>query len=219
MKTRILIWSLALSLLTIAFSSQAQTNNDERAEEILEDVSARYKPIIAFRASFTYTLENTGSGAKESYPGELIVKGPKYRLQLGDQEVINNGTTVWTYMKDAQEVNISNYEPDDDEISPSKIFNIYQKGYKYTFNTEMREKGVTYEVVDLIPENRNSPIFKIRLTISKKDKSLKNMRVFEKNGTRSLYNITKFAPDDTVEDKLFAFDKSKYKGVEVIDLR
>jgi outer membrane lipoprotein-sorting protein len=212
---------LSFSLLTLSFTTQAQTSNtnDPRAEAILEGVTSKYKPIAAFRATFTYTLESSGSGAKESFPGELVVKGQKYRMKMGEQEVINNGTTIWTYLRDADEVNISNYEPEEDEINPSRIFNVYKKGYKYLFNEEIREKGITYEVVDLVPENRNSQIFKIRLTISKKDKTLKNMRVFEKNGTRSLYSITKFTADDTVEDKLFAFDVSKHKGVEVIDLR
>lgn len=221
MKIKKLFCVLAFHLLTFPFYSQAQksTTNDPRAESILERVTLKYKPIAAFRASFLYTLESAGSGAKESYPGELVVKGQKYRMKMGEQEVINNGTTIWTYLKDANEVNISNYEPEADEINPSRIFHFYKKGYKYLFNGEIKEKGVPYEVVDLLPENRNSQIFKIRLTIHKTDKTLKHMRVFEKNGSRSLYSITKFTPDNTVEDKLFAFDVSKHKGVEVIDLR
>jgi len=221
MKIKQLFWVLTFYLLTFTFHSQAQKShtNDPRAESILERVTLKYKPIVAFRASFLYTLESSGSGAKESYPGELVVKGQKYRMKLGEQEVINNEITIWTYLKDANEVNISNYEPEADEINPSRVFHLYKKGYKYLFNGETKEKGITYEVVDLIPENRNSQVFKIRLTIHKADKTLKHLRVFEKNGTRSLYSITKFTPDDTVEDKLFAFDVSKHKGVEVIDLR
>jgi outer membrane lipoprotein carrier protein len=199
--------------------AQAQSSvNDPRAESILEAVSKKYKSIGAFHSSFIYTLESSAD-AKESYTGDLTVKGAKYRLKMGGQEIINNGTTVWTYLKESNEVNITNHEADDDEISPSKIFTVYKKGYKYAFNDDVREKGITYEVVDLIPENRNSQIFKIRLFIIKKDKTIKNMRVFEKSGNRSFYTITKFDPDDTIDEKPFIFEKSKYKGIEVIDLR
>ncbi|MBC7921093.1 MAG: outer membrane lipoprotein carrier protein LolA [Ferruginibacter sp.] len=200
-------------------SLKSAGGNDAKAEEILEAMSERYQAVPAYKTSFTYTLESSATGAKESYPGELTVKGGKYRLKMGGQEIINNGTTVWTYMKESNEVNISDYEPEEDEIAPNKIFTVYKKGYKSVFTEENKEKGVVYEVVDLIPENRNNQVFKIRLTVSKKDKSIKSMQVFEKNGNRSLYTITKFVPDVAVDDKLFAFDKSQYKDVEIIDLR
>ncbi|MES2733265.1 MAG: outer membrane lipoprotein carrier protein LolA [Bacteroidota bacterium] len=202
-----------------AITAQAQSStNDPKAEAILEAVSKKYKSIVAFHASFLYTLESSGN-TKESYAGDLTVKGAKYRLKMGGQEIINNGTTVWTYMKESNEVNITNHEPEEDELSPAKIFTVYKKGYKYVFTEELKEKGVVYEVVDLIPENRNNQIFKIRLFINKKDKSIKNLRVFEKSGNRSYYTITKFDPDDTIDEKPFVFDKTKYKGIEVIDLR
>lgn len=210
-----------LLLLVSAVAANAQNNfkAEDKAEDILDAVSKKYKDIPAFKTSFTYTMESTSTGAKESYPGDATVKGAKYRLKMGGQEVINNGTTVWTYMKESNEVNISDYQPDEDEISPTKIFSVYKNGYRYVFNEEIKEKGVAYEVVDLIPENRNSQVFKVRLVVNKKDKMIKSMRIFEKNGNRSVYTINKFTPDDNVDDKLFAFDKSQYKGVEVIDLR
>jgi hypothetical protein len=54
--------------------------------------------------------------------------------------------------------------------------------------------------------------------VNKKDRSIKSFRTFERNGNKYNYTITKFTPVD-VEDKTFVFDKSKYKGVEVEDLR
>ena len=32
-------------------------------------------------------------------------------MVLPEQEVINNGSTIWTYLPDAKEVNIDNYDP------------------------------------------------------------------------------------------------------------
>jgi hypothetical protein len=37
-------------------------------------------------------------------------------------------------------------------------------------------------------------------------------------GNKYLYTVKKFTPTE-IDDNYFAFDKSKYKGVEVIDLR
>ncbi|MBC7921094.1 MAG: outer membrane lipoprotein carrier protein LolA [Ferruginibacter sp.] len=209
-------------LLVVAFSlgvfiTQAQTN-DPKAGEILEAMSKKYKAIPSFKATFTYTSENKSSGGKESYPGELTVKGNMFRLKMAGQEVINNGTTVWTYIRESNEVNISDSEPEDEEVSPAKIFNIYKKGYRYTFSGETKEKGVAFEEVELIPEKKNGQVSKVRFKVDKKDKSIKSVKLFEKNGNRSTYAITKFAASN-IDDKLFAFDESQYKDVEVIDLR
>jgi len=201
--------------------AQAQNapDNDPKAGEILDAMSRKYQAIPAFKASFTYTAENKNNGVQESYPGELTVKGNMFRLKMAGQEVINNGTTVWTYMKESNEVNIADYEADDQEITPSKIFNVYKKGYKYTFTEETKDKGVSYEVVDLIPEKKNTKVFKVRFTVNKRDKSIRSVKVFEKNGNKSIYTITGFTASNNIDDRLFAFDKSQYKDVEVIDLR
>ena len=193
--------------------------NDPRAEAILDAVSKKYAATPAYRANFTFTVENGASDSKDNYTGDLVVKGSKYRLKAGGQEIINNGTTIWTIIHDAKEVNVSTYEPEADDINPSQIFRIYENGYKYLFLEETRDKGVAYEVIDLIPEKRDQQVFKVRLTIVRADKSIRNLRMFEKNGSRTRYTVNRFAPDPTVDDKTFVFDKSQYKNYEVIDLR
>ena len=198
--------------------SSAFAQKEKRAAEILDAMSQKYKAIPAFKAQFSYTLESPSTGVNETYKGDLAVKGTKYHLNMGEQEIINNGSTVWTYLKEANEVNISDYEPDEDEISPSKIFTIYKQGYKYAFLEETKEAGQIYEVVELTPEDKTKQVFKVRLTVNKKDKSMRSLKVFEKNGNRYLYTVQKFTPTE-IDDNYFAFDKSKYKGVEVIDLR
>jgi outer membrane lipoprotein-sorting protein len=137
---------------------------------------------------------------------------------MGEQEVINNGTTVWTYLKESNEVNISDYQPEEDAITPTNIYTIHKKGYKYAYVEQKKEGGQTYDVVDLTPENKNAQIYKIRLVVNRKDRSVRSFKTFEKNGNRQNYLITKFAPAE-VDDKLFVFDQSKYKNVEVVDLR
>ncbi|MFN3404934.1 MAG: LolA family protein [Cytophagaceae bacterium] len=192
---------------------------DPKAAAILDQVSKKYSSIASYKAKFTYTMESPGAGINETSEGEIVVKGHKFHLNMGGQEIINNGTTVWTYLKEANEVNISDYQPSDDDITPSRIFNMYKKGYKYTFLSEKTENGKVYEVIDLIPEDRKTSFFKVRLEVNKKDKTLKSWTIFEKNGNRYVYSVKSFTPDFPVEDSFFNFDKSKYQGVEVIDLR
>ncbi len=143
----------------------------------------------------------------------------KYRLALPEQEVINNGSTIWTYLPDVKEVNIDNYDPESDDINPSKIYDIYKKGFKYLYVQDKTVDGVLCEVVDLFPEKADSQYFKITMNISKKDKSIKSWTMFDRGGNRYKYSITKFEPNARISDSYFTFDPQKYPGVEVIDLR
>ena len=115
-------------------------------------MSQKYQSMKAFNAVFTQTLENPTSKIKETMQGDITVSGNKFRLKLKDQEIINNGTTIWTYMKSENEVNISDNDPDEQQMSPNAIFTLYKKGYKYAFVEEVKEGGQTYNVVELSPD-------------------------------------------------------------------
>lgn len=203
----------------VAADVEGLAQQDPRAGKILNEMSKKYQNLKAYSASFTQTLENPGAKIKETMKGDIVVMGNKFRLSMNGQEVINNGTTIWTYMKNENEVNISDYDPSDEEISPTAIYDMYKKGYKYTFVKEEKRGGQTYEVIELTPEERNNPVFKVELVINKADKSLDNWKMFRNNGNRYTYNITKFVPNPAVAATDFTFDKAKYKGVKVIDLR
>lgn len=192
---------------------------DPKALEILEAMSKKYKSYTSFEASITSTLTNEVEGTREEIKGKITVKGEKFRLVMDDQEIINNGTTVWTYLPAAKEVNIDNYDPNSDEINPTKIYDLYKKGFKYLFLEEQTENGVLCEVVDLVPEKKDAQYFKIRMNIGKKDKNIVSWTMFDKSGNRYKYAITKFTPNVAVTDAFFTFDPKKYPGVEIIDLR
>ncbi len=190
---------------------------DPKALEILEAMSKKYKAIPAFEANLTSALTNESEGVKEETKVKITVKGEKFKLSLEDQEIINNGTTVWTYLPSAKEVSIDNFDSKSEDINPVKIFDVYKKGFKYLYLGDKTEPG--FDEVDLVPEKKNAQYFKIKMMISKKDKSIQSYTMFEKSGNRYKFLITKFTPNVKVDDSFFGFDTKKHPGVEVIDLR
>ncbi|MBB6611102.1 outer membrane lipoprotein carrier protein LolA [Pontibacter sp. Tf4] len=212
------IFSLLLALLLVANLANAQ--QDPKAGKILDQMSAKYKTMKAFKATFAQTMENTSSKSKETVEGTVLVSGPKYRLAVSGQEVISDGKLLWTYLKDVNEVTITESDPEAEVMSPSKIFEMYKKGYKYAYaGAEKGQDGVTYDVIELAPEDRNNPIFKVRLYINQKDKTLKSWKMFRNNGNRYTYTIKNFQANPTLAADTFSFNKAKYKGVSVVDLR
>lgn len=192
---------------------------DENALKILDAMSAKYKEIPAYSADITSSLINETEGINEEFGGKITVKGDKYKLELDEQVVINNGETFWTYLPDVNEVNIDNYDPDEDEISPSKIYEAYKKGYKYIYIGDETINGKSHSVIDLVPDDKDAQYFKIKLFIAKADNSLTQWIMFDKSGNQYKYSIENFNGSINPTESFFLFDVEDYPGVEVIDLR
>ena len=202
----------------IGFSAQGQY--DPKARTILDAMSSKYAKIGVYKAQIKYSMVNEVDGLNESMSGEITVKNDMFRLKIDDQIIYNDGTTVWTFIEEFNEVNINNYDPDEEGITPSKIYTAYKSGYKYVHLGEEVVNGVRCDVIDLVAENaKDSQFFKIRLKISQKDRSLLNWTMFEKSGTQYIYFIDKFQSGINVSDTFFKFDASKHPGVEIVDLR
>lgn len=209
-----------LAVLFIYFTNLSFAQNDPAADKLLQQVSDKFKLNKTFKAEFTFILENVADSIYDVQKGLLYLKGDMYRLELGGQEISSNNKDVWTYLKEANEVQINKVDLNDkDAFRPSDIFTIYKEGFKYRILEEQVEKGKTMQYIDLTPIKNDKSYFKILLTIDKATKSLVSSRVFDKNGNRYTYRIDKFIANPVLEDKFFSFDTSKHPGIEIVDLR
>jgi len=211
--------NLILGLFAVFTALSVSAQYDPKALEILEAMSKKYKSIPAFEANITCNLSNDVDKVNEEFKGRITVKGDKFRMVLPEQEVINNGATIWTYLPEAKEVNIDNYDPTSEDINPSKIHEVYKKGYKYLYLQDKTDGGVMCEEIDLVPEKKDAQYFKIKMFINKKEKTVQSFTLFDKGGNRYKYTVSKFTPNAKIEDSFFNFDPKNYPGVEVIDLR
>jgi outer membrane lipoprotein carrier protein len=211
--------NLILGLFAVFAALSVSAQYDPKALEILDAMSRKYKSIPAFEANITCNLSNDVDKVNDEFKGKITVKGDKFRMVLPEQEVINNGATIWTYLPEAKEVNIDNYDPSSEDINPSKIHEVYKKGYKYLYLQDKTDGGVMCEEIDLVPEKKDAQYFKIKMFINKKEKTVQSFTLFDKGGNRYKYSVSKFTANAKVEDSFFNFDPKDYPGVEVIDLR
>jgi outer membrane lipoprotein-sorting protein len=207
------------------FSTTLFAQTDPKAKSLLDKMSAKYKELKSFKAEFKYTLTNNAEGKSDNFQGTITVKKDKYRISIGEQEIYNNTKTVWTHLKDAGEVQVSNYQPDPEDAlqTPTQIFTLYEKGFKYLYLGNKTIDGKVYEIVDLAPENpkaKKTSFFKIQLLIDKKDFSLRSWDIYE-NGNANKYSfvLKNFQANFPVEDTYFNFDTKAFPKVEVVDLR
>ncbi len=204
--------------LIVGVSITAFGQKDKRAETILDAMSQKYKSLNTYQATFNYTSE--GGGTNESFKGDLAVKGKMFRLKTAGQEVFVDGKTTATYIKESNEVNIQDYDSSEKgEFNPTKIYSMYKKGFRYKFLKEQKLAGRTVEVISLIPDKKDAQITNVQISVDKADKSVRNWQLTDKSGHKTTYQITKFTPNVALPDTYFMFDKAKYPGVEVVDLR
>ncbi|RRN76527.1 outer membrane lipoprotein carrier protein LolA, partial [Pseudoxanthomonas sp. SGD-10] len=128
MKNNILKYILGFVCMLFSVSTFAQS--DAKAKAILADVSKKFRGYDIVKADFTFEYHNRQSNQKQSYNGTLYVqsKTNKYKVIMPQQEVISDGKTQWTYLKDDKEVQVAEVDNSEDALNPAQIFTMYEKG-------------------------------------------------------------------------------------------
>jgi outer membrane lipoprotein-sorting protein len=210
----------ALVILFILNSTFTFSQTDKKAQEILKGLSTKYKSYKSIKASFSIVIENAKDKSKQIQKGILFLKGHKYKLEIAGQEIISDGKTRWTFLKDANEVQIDNQKTDEHSITPANIFTIYETGWLSKFTGEQKERNVSYQNIELVPTDANAKnVFKVKLSINKSQKTISSAKLFDKNGSIQTISVDKFVPDGAGDDNIFVFKADSFPGAEVIDLR
>jgi outer membrane lipoprotein carrier protein len=215
--------SLLCFSLFMIFSGTLSAQNDPKAKGILDEVSKKTKTYKTISASFALSITDKDKKNTDKQEGNLMVKGSKYKVEIAGQTIISDGKTVWTYLKESNEVQINNAEAneDNDKITPTNIFTIYEKGFKYEFvKEETTKSGAVIQQIKLFPlDPKKKNYHTAIISIDKAKKQITSMQVMMKDGSTSLYTVKKFTTNTEIADGVFTFDKAKYPKVEVVDLR
>ncbi|MCK9423069.1 MAG: outer membrane lipoprotein carrier protein LolA [Bacteroidales bacterium] len=213
---RRIIMRVTFSGLLLIFSLLGfSQSKDQKAIALLNEVSAKTKAYKSIKVDFTYTMENTKAKINEEKKGSLLVSGDKYKMSASGQTVICDGKTIWTYIKESNEVQINSLDNKDDALTPSKLLTSYNANYKSKI-IRSSEPGI--ESVELIP-NTAKNFTKAILGIDKAKKQIRSFTLFDKSGNTFTYKIITFLTDTPVTTADFSFDEKKFPGVEVIDMR
>ncbi len=210
---------LKIILLLTLTTSLAWGQNDAKSRNILGKLSKNYRSYKTIKADVAFTIDNKKENIKENQKGKVFMKGGKFRLELGEQTLISDGKTLWTYLKDVNEVTVSPFEPVEGELSPTNLFTIYEKGFESYYVGEANRGKNKVHNIDIVPTDKKKSFFKIRLVIDRQKEQIVQAVVFDKNGTLYTYDIQNFVTNTAIADTQFGFDKTKYPGVEVVDLR
>jgi outer membrane lipoprotein-sorting protein len=214
MRTLIKILMVALVLTGQASFSQAK----KTSEEILKQVSEKTKSYSTIRIAFTYNMDNPSAKVHETETGVLLVKGDQYRLDIAGQKVISDSKTSWTYISEANEVQINSVEEDENVLTPTRLLTSYSEDYKSKLLNETTKDGRAQYVIELKP-NAEKSFTNVELNVDKELYRITRIAIQDKSGNTFSYMVNKFETNIPVKDTDFTFDAKDYPGVEVIDMR
>ncbi len=225
-----------IAILSLAAGVFAQQNKypqikDPAAKEVLDKLVEKSNTFKTVKSKFSFTLENLQEDIKEEYLGEVSFKGDSYRLNLMGLETYCDGTTIWSHIVDADEVNISNRDPNDKSFmnNPKKIFSGYHEDFKYKLVGEQKTDARVIVQIELYPEHLEQGLLpdeesaidysKILLTIDKSKYELISVKYFGQNGSNYFIEVSEFVTNTAIQDDFFVFDPQQFPDVELVDLR
>jgi len=213
---------MAALLLTTTLATPVLAQHDPKAKGILDAVSKKVSGLKTMKASFTLKLTGgKGGNVTDSRNGTLALKGQKYHIEIGNQQIMCDNSTVWTYNVEAKEVQVTKYNPAEQSMSPAKLFtpSFFDKEYTYAYKGERKEGNKKVDVIELIPNDKSKQIARIELMIDKATTMIAAGNYWEKNGNKYAITISNMAQNTDIPDSYFAWNTKANPGVEVVDLR
>jgi outer membrane lipoprotein-sorting protein len=176
------------------------------------------KDVKSFYLEFSANIKNNATGMNETSTGKGWVKDKKYYASYGDNTILSNGLKTWTIVKEEKTVYESDASDDNEEsMNPKRLLTIWENGFKNRYDREEVLNGESVHILYLYPKEANKADYHtIILYISKSSNEVKKAILKNRDGAIMTYSITKFTPDETIEDVKFVFDARKYPGYEVI---
>jgi len=225
-KTFLLVTIISLAAKVSVFAQKDNPANDAEAGALLQKVSEKYKTYKNISANFLLIIqhpkikpEDDDRKYTDTLKGQITLQDSKFKIAVKNQQIFCDGKNIWTYVTGEKEVQLNVYEESDDVFSPSKIFMLYKAGYLYQIKEKKTVNGKNYTVLEMAPPNKKLTYFKIDITVDDASLELVESKVYEKNGVRYIYKLTKQTPNVATTDDTFTFDGKKHPGVKVVDLR
>jgi outer membrane lipoprotein carrier protein len=215
--TCLLLTGCSLALLA---QNNSLGKNDPEAKKVLDAVSAKLRSYRAVQAAFTLKVEDAKGKLQGAKSGTVYIKGTTYHISITGQEIYSDGKDMWQYDKSSNEVTVTKVDPAASTISPEKFFtDFYDKDFLYKLNGITKVGARSLQEVELTPLDKTKSFYKVLLYIDPATHAMVSIKWFDKGGNRYTLDTTRLNGNAPLTDGQLAFNKAKFPGVEVVDLR
>ncbi|MBS1642124.1 MAG: outer membrane lipoprotein carrier protein LolA [Bacteroidetes bacterium] len=207
-------WYALLFTVIALTSTTLFGQNDPNAKKVLDGLSEKIKSSKGISVAFSLksiTAKGKPNGTKT---GKLSLKGSKYYLKQGKNEIICDGLKVYNYDGN-KTITVSSVEESDQTLSPQKLLSgSYGKDFIY----KLASSNGKYNQIELIPVDKRKAFQKVILYIDKKQNFITKADIIDKSNNTTEAVFSNVNTNAVLTDNLFVFNKSKYPSdVDILD--
>lgn len=205
-------------LLFVGITMAGTLFAQDASQKILKDLADKTNAAQNIKVGFSYTMDNKDADIHEVTEGSLIVSGDKYILKIAGQEIVCDGKTIWTYIPDADEVQINEVDTEE-SFSPTKLLSSYTDEYDASLEKELKENNRSYYLLKLKPKKEDSGFDYVHLKIEKDKMQLSSFVLYDFDKNVFSYKIQEYLTNVALDDNAFRFDTSKHPDADIVDMR
>lgn len=199
-------WLFIFLPMTICLGLSAQT-----ASGIMDKAAAAARAAKGITGSFTV------SSSGGSFNGTLKASGNKFVFTTPSVSTWYNGKYMWTYNASSHETTL--VSPTQGEIQESNPLN-YLKSYNSQFIPSFSKTKVTGKyVIVLSPKSKRNAVKNVVVTLNSKSLRPEKFVVAQPSGVSTTISVKSLNYTGVVKVSEFEYPKSRYKGVQIVDLR
>lgn len=174
---------LIVTILGAALCTNAQSAA-EVANAFLQNLE---KKVLV--ADFTISLTD-GVTQPLTYAGSLSMKGENFVLDMGDMQVAYDGSTMYTYMQDVEEITLTAPDREDlVESNPLLFAKALLKTSSIAFSKTEKRDGVW--VIDFVPLNQAAGVLCFTLRVRKSDYMPLSITLLEEKNKTTKVTLSK----------------------------
>ena len=210
-----------LSAQPIAVKSDV---SDPKTKAFLDKVKKQYEGYATLETKFKLETKMAEQPKADVQSGKIAQQGDRYRVDMDKDKdfIISDGKIIWQKAGNLVRIMNASGKASNELLSPKDLMKIYEKKeYAFGITGEHAESWSTKAtIVTLKPlNNRRSDYTKIEIAIDQKTNYIVSVTAFGRDQSRYKLSMEQPATNQKQDANKFVFDKSKYPGIKVEDLR
>ena len=200
-----------ITLLLILLTATLSSSGANVAADIVAKAVNRYQSVPSLTVNFKISSPGTQSSS-----GTLVTAGDRFHLNMPDMQTWYDGRTQWSYLRAANEVNIT--EPTVDELAQINPFAMVS-AINSMFTPALIKSGQQTQVIRFTPKRANeSDIISLTVTFDQSTSWPKTIDILSQQGQVTI-TVTNIKTGSKLPVSTFVYNKKTHPGAEIVDLR
>ena len=201
-------------IVLLLFNSSIFSQNDPKAEKLLNKVSKKIDSSNTYSIDFTYSIEK-----EINSNGRALISKEKYYLDFMGIIQICDSKFVYTIVPENEEIMISEISKENfQSIPPSKLLSFYREGYFVKWHDIKIDSNPKIQYVKLTPIDSDSEISHLLLGINTVTNDIYKLIEIGKNQTKTILKVDSISYNIKIKDDRFVFNRDNYNGYYIEEL-